>query len=623
MTQLTERGSSLSPHGHAAARRSQAVGAALLGGVLAAGLGLGALAVAVLLMWITSPFPDSGPGGALHIAADLWLLAHGADLERADTLSGVPAPIGLTPMLLAVLPVWLLYRAARHALEPPEEAAEGQDAPPARDPELTPRSVLGWVTLGYLMVGLAAVVYAATGPVHVVPLSALLHLPVVAVGAVAAGGWAAHERPFGALPEPLARALDHIPGGVWSALPRPLLIAALRAAVAATAVLLAGGALLAVGSLSWHVDAAHQSLSQLTQMWSGRIAVLLLALVLAPNTVLWGAAYGLGPGFTLGGESVAGPFGAAGYPVLPHFPLFAGLPQQGEGGPLTWSVLGLPLVAGVVAGCFVGRAATRSGDKAADGRWGGRETASAGALAAIGCGGAIALLTGLASGPLGSAALADFGPSWWLTGPAALGWTALAGVPTAFGLRWWRVRKLRPPDQGRAGDRAAGRAGGDGVVPDRGAVPGARAWERWRGGAGGRGRARGGADAAPGGGGGGADGLAAASTSAGASLSAGSGSVGWVSTESVSGESALPSPSPSPSASWWRRLMSQVIELPDAEGRPEADAAAAGEPTRSAATLVEPSDMSRSAHTPEAEPQLGAEPGRDSRRARRRGRASE
>lgn len=97
--------------------RSTALATACVRGGLAAGLGLGGLAVLVVAAWISSPYPDSGPGGALHLAAGLWLLAHGVDLVRTDTLSGVPAPLGVVPLLLAVLPVWLVHRAARDTLD--------------------------------------------------------------------------------------------------------------------------------------------------------------------------------------------------------------------------------------------------------------------------------------------------------------------------------------------------------------------------------------------------------------------------------------------------------------------------------------------------------------------------
>ncbi|WP_258039623.1 DUF6350 family protein, partial [Streptomyces sp. SM1] len=121
--------------------RSPGLAAGLLGGALAAGLGLAVFTVLVMLLWVSSPYPDSGPGGALHTAAALWLLAHGAELVRVDTLSGAPAPLGLPPLLLLTLPVWLLHRAARDAAD----GDAGDEAP------LVPgRTALSGVVLGYL-----------------------------------------------------------------------------------------------------------------------------------------------------------------------------------------------------------------------------------------------------------------------------------------------------------------------------------------------------------------------------------------------------------------------------------------------------------------------------------------
>ncbi|MBK3582090.1 hypothetical protein JHN63_51850, partial [Streptomyces sp. MBT65] len=109
---MTHRRPSLSPLLTRMRDRSPGLAASLLGGAVAAGLGLGSFAVLVMMLWISSPYPDSGPGGALHIAAALWLLAHGVELVRSDTLSGVPAPVGVTPLLLLAVPLWLLHRAA-------------------------------------------------------------------------------------------------------------------------------------------------------------------------------------------------------------------------------------------------------------------------------------------------------------------------------------------------------------------------------------------------------------------------------------------------------------------------------------------------------------------------------
>lgn len=128
MTQMTERGPLLSAeHGRPAVQAR-----ALLRGAVAAGLGLGSVAVLVVVLWISSPSPDSGPGEAVHAAAGLWLLAHGAELIRTDTLTGAPAPVGVVPLLLTALPVWLVHRAARDVLEP--EEGRGAPRPGARSP---------------------------------------------------------------------------------------------------------------------------------------------------------------------------------------------------------------------------------------------------------------------------------------------------------------------------------------------------------------------------------------------------------------------------------------------------------------------------------------------------------
>lgn len=111
--QLTARRTPLSSLLVRMRRRSPGLGASLLAGAVAAGFGLGSFGVLVMMLWMSSPYPDSGPGCALHVAAALWLLAHGVELVRTDTLSGVPAPVGVTPLLLLVLPVWLVHRAAR------------------------------------------------------------------------------------------------------------------------------------------------------------------------------------------------------------------------------------------------------------------------------------------------------------------------------------------------------------------------------------------------------------------------------------------------------------------------------------------------------------------------------
>ncbi|MFG2135511.1 DUF6350 family protein [Streptomyces sp. NPDC048650] len=405
-------------------RSSAPLGAAFTGGALAAGLGLGALAVAVLLLWVAAPYPDGDLSQALHLSADLWLLAHGSGLVRATTLSGIPAPLTVTPLLLAALPAWLLHRAARHALA---------TAGPHRGP-------LGALLAGYLAVAGAVLLYASAGPLRAAPLSTLFWVPAAAAAVLAGTAW----RILGPgavrlLPDRVRRLPAELPDRVREVLAGPRFAAACRAAVAAVLVLLASGVLLTLLGLALHAGAAVQDLCRIARDWAGRGTVLLLCLLLLPNAAVWGAAYGLGPGFVVGAGSAVGPLGASGPPGPAHFPLLAGLPQEGAGSALTWVVAVVPVAAGALFARYAAGPAAVPGESG--GSWAWRTTASVAALGASLCGVATAVLAAVSGGALGTGALADFGPSWWLTGLAATGWTLLVGVPGAVGLRAWRLRR--------------------------------------------------------------------------------------------------------------------------------------------------------------------------------------
>ncbi|NGO49557.1 hypothetical protein G6048_48485, partial [Streptomyces sp. YC419] len=167
-------------------------------------------------------------------------------------------------------------------------------------------------------------------------------------------------------------------------------------------------------SLAWDGASARASFLELTEAWSGRFAVLLLALALLPNAAVWGAAYALGPGFALGAGHVTGPLSSSAAPLLPRFPLLAALPDAGAGTPLHWVAVAVPLAAGVVVAWFavdVGAPAER-GEALSRGRIAGTVV-----LAAVLCGVVLGVLAGVAGGPLGVAALAEFGPVLQETGP--------------------------------------------------------------------------------------------------------------------------------------------------------------------------------------------------------------
>lgn len=410
MTLMTARRLSLSPLLSRMRDRSSGLATGLLGGALAAGLGLGSFAVLVMVLWISSPYPDSGPGGALHVAAALWLLAHGAELVRVDTLSGVPAPVGVAPLLLLALPVWLIGRAARDAVD--EGEGDDEDAVLA-----SARTAWAGVVLGYLAVGSGAACYAAAGGALRPSWPwTVLCVPAVAVLAAWAGVRSAHDRPGG----PVDIALLMLPRGLWRLLPgadgRERLGVAGRAAGAGTAVLLGGGALLVAVSSVWHLGAAREAFLQLTEGWSGRFAVLLLCVALVPNAAVWGAAYALGPGYVLGAGHVVTPLSSDPAPLLPRFPLLAAVPEAGSGTPWNWAAGIVPVVAGVTLGVFVARAVGSPGPTGAGGPWSRRRTAGVVVLAGLLCGALLGGLAAMAGGPLGVSALARFGPVWWQVG---------------------------------------------------------------------------------------------------------------------------------------------------------------------------------------------------------------
>ncbi|MFD4239864.1 DUF6350 family protein [Streptomyces sp. NPDC058542] len=464
--------------------RTLALASALVRGAVAAGLGLGALTVLVMVLWISSPYPDSGPGGALRAAAGVWLLAHGAGLVRPDTLSGVPAPVSMVPLLLVVGPVWLAHRAARDAAEP----EEGQPRP-------SQAGAFCAVTAGYLLVVAGAAAVARGGSLRPDPDTLVFPVALVVAGAAAAGVWTAAGRPLGPLPSWSPLVLQE---AIARTLFRDRAEAAGRSAAVGVTVLLGGGALLVAVALGRNAGAAQDAFLGLAGDWSGRFAVVLLAASLVPNAALWGASYGLGPGFSLGTGATATPLGLDGTPAAPHFPLLAAVPDQGPGSPLNWAALAVPVAAALALAWFTARRAAPADAPRAQ-VWSRRETVLVTLLAAVACGAATGLLMAVAGGPLGTGALREFGPVWWLAGPAALAWTAGIGVPAVLLLRLWRLRTPgwawrrdvpeadEPPVTAPAPTKAAAKARA--TVPEERAGAGTRTaigrprrrWAPWRG----------------------------------------------------------------------------------------------------------------------------------------------
>lgn len=409
MTQLTGRPILEAP-GELGARP---VLSALLTGVRTALLGLSVVTVPVLGLWVVTPFADDGAAGALRLASALWLLGHGAPVLRGPAA----VPLSVAPLGLGLLAVGQLYRAAARV------AARGAGRPGGR-------GGVPAVWAGYCAVACAVVAQCAgAGEFRARVVADVAAVALVAGAAVAAGARRPGAAPVGV--EALERALAGLPERVRPTGGAPVVRVAALAAGAG--LLAAGGLVVAVAAVLTAVGGGAGS-----AVFAGGPAavagVLLLALVLLPNTVLWGAAYALGPGFAVGAGTVVSPVRTALGPA-PEFPLFALLPEPGAGG---WrlAVCVLPALAGVVPGLLLGRAASADGGRASGpvrpgAPWPVAATVVAALATGLLAGAAAAGLGWLAGGALGAGRMAELGPVPWWTAAAATGWVATVSAPVA------------------------------------------------------------------------------------------------------------------------------------------------------------------------------------------------
>jgi hypothetical protein len=385
MTQTVERRPLSRPQPPAPSAAPHALVPGLAAAAWAAGAGLVAIAVPVLLAWATDPRSGSGAAAATRTAGQLWLLAQGTPLT---TPTGV---VGLTPLGLLVLPLLLLHRAGRHATRTVGHSGRRE----------------AWVLVlavaaPYALMAAAVAVLSATPSIHPDPARALLG--AMAVAAVGAGTGVLREALlFGLLERLPARAR-------WLA----------TGTAAAVGLLVAGGTLLAGASFALHAGQATALASTTGPGLFGGVALLLLGILLVPNAALWGTSWIAGPGFAVGAGTAVGPFATNLGPV-PAFPLLAALP--GGEAPVWLGVvmLAIPLGAGVLGGLLVARRLSCS-----------RALAAVEASALGPCVGlVIAALAGISGGPLGAHRLATVGPSPWKVGLAVTLEIALPAAVTA------------------------------------------------------------------------------------------------------------------------------------------------------------------------------------------------
>jgi hypothetical protein len=193
-------------------------------------------------------------------------------------------------------------------------------------------------------------------------------------------------------------------------------------------VYLAAGALLVAASLVVHHGQVQAVSAQVGGGW-GRVPVLLLGVLAAPNAAVAGTAYLAGPGFAVGAGTDVHLLTAA-HGTLPAFPLLGALPVGDGTDPLAFgAAVATVLLAGIVTAALADRAQTWS-----ERLW---HTVGAAMLAGV----AMLVLGWQAGGAIGAGRLRTVGPSPWQLGAAVTGEVlvvALAVLGLVAAVRWIR-----------------------------------------------------------------------------------------------------------------------------------------------------------------------------------------
>jgi hypothetical protein len=368
----------------------------------AAGGGLAVLVTLTLIGWITAPHVGIGGGlvGALRSAGLLWLVAHHVEV----TVRGA-GRIGLLPLGLVLLPAALIERAGRWM------TSEGHVT---CLPEVGAAAVS--IALPYAL--FTGAVALASGNSVAMPSLWQAAMAGFLIALLASGFGAARGL------APWRRLAGHVP-------PRPRSV--ILGMLAALAMLAVCGAILGAVSLLVHLHAYQTAVDRLNPGIFGSVLLLLVSICYLPNSVVWGVAYLLGPGFAFGVGTAVSPSGSA-LGAVPAFPMLAALPVDPRAAFPAWLgffVLATPYLAGVLAGLMTVRIAPTPTLEAAP-LWG----LLTGSLAAA----VIGFAAKFSGGPLGGGRLASVGPSGGEVGLVAVLEIGVTAALAAGAANWLIIR---------------------------------------------------------------------------------------------------------------------------------------------------------------------------------------
>ena len=394
-----------------AARPRPLVLIATLGGVLAAlGPLVVLLATGVIGWFVTDAGVHGAPRDGMRMGALAWLAGHGSGF----TVMG--ARVTLVPLGLTAVAAWSMWRLGHRVGD--AVSSHGPDADRISDGErdLTVPTAVATFFAGYAVVAVVVATLAAgTTADPSVPrvlawtmaMTALVAAPAIAVGSGRAAIWAAY------LPVSVR---------AGAAVARAVLVALLVVSSVLFVIALA----LSFGDAATMTARLHPSPSE-AGLYS------LVNAAFAPNAVLFGGSWLLGPGFAIGGATVVSPSVVVLGP-LPVVPLLAALPAVGTPPGWVGSLVLVPSVVAAVASYRALRARPLTWDRVALAGCGGGLVA--GAAFAV-----LASLSGGAAGPGRMRFVGPFVPDVLVHAVPACGVGALLGA-SLVALQVWRSSRM-------------------------------------------------------------------------------------------------------------------------------------------------------------------------------------
>ncbi|MFD0776572.1 DUF6350 family protein, partial [Streptomonospora algeriensis] len=287
-----------------------------------AALGLAVLMTLTVAGWVAAPHGAFGEdiGEVLRTAVQAWLVGHLVGF-------GIPGgDVDMLPLGLVVLPGLLLYRAGRRL-------ARSCDLPRLRHLFRAALAIAG----PYAAISGTLALIGRTETVSPSMVQALITGFCLAFGAGGAGVLFQMLRDKGIAKR---RLLDLMPDR-----PRSLLVGTLSS----TGTLLATGAVLFAAALAADLGEAVATTRDLAPGLVGGALLLLIQLLYVPNAVVFGLAYAVGPGFSMGTGTIVAPTGVS-VGAVPAFPMLAALPDNGPAPVLPLAALAVPFLAGGLAG---------------------------------------------------------------------------------------------------------------------------------------------------------------------------------------------------------------------------------------------------------------------------------